>query len=132
MTSLDERVAIVTGGGHGIGRAYCGALATEGARVVVADVDPEAAGRVVDELGSAGREALAVHTDVTSEESVDRLARTTIDRFGRIDVLVSNAAFFLRPARLSDVPFEEIPLAEWDRVMAVNVKGVFLCCRAVA
>lgn len=127
---LDGRVAIVTGGGHGIGKAYCEGLAQEGARVVVADVDEAAARKVGDALAASGGEALALRTDVAEEASTRAMAAAALERFGRIDVLVNNAAVFAT-IPISRTPIEEIPIEEWDRVMAVNLRGVFLACRAV-
>ncbi len=130
MTRLQDQVIIVTGGGHGIGRAYCQGLAQEGARVVVADIDGRAADEVVQSLGEDGRDSLAVIVDVSDHQAADAMARATVDRFGRIDGLINNAAVCQRPA-MSRVPFEEIPVDDWDRLMAVNLRGLFLCCRAV-
>jgi NAD(P)-dependent dehydrogenase (short-subunit alcohol dehydrogenase family) len=130
MARLQDRVIIVTGGAHGIGRAYCEGLAREGARVVVADLDPEGAEAVVKALGAAGQDALAVLADVSQPEATERMAQAAMARFGRIDGLINNAAVFQRPA-MSRVPFDQIPVPEWDRLMAVNLRGVFLCCRAV-
>src|ERR671922_850613 len=130
MARLQDRVIIVTGGAHGIGRAYCEGLAREGARVVVADLDPEGAEAVVKALGAEGKDALAVLADVSQPEATERMARATMERFGGIDGLINNAALFQRPA-MSRVPFEQIPVDEWDRLMAVNLRGIFLCCRAV-
>jgi 3-oxoacyl-[acyl-carrier protein] reductase len=130
MARLQDRVIIVTGGAHGIGRAYCKGLAREGARVVVADLDPEGAEAVVKTLGAEGKDALAVLADVSQPEATERMAQAAMERFGRIDGLINNAAFFQRPA-MSRVPFEQISVEEWDRLMAVNLRGVFLCCRAV-
>jgi 3-oxoacyl-[acyl-carrier protein] reductase len=131
MGRLQDRVIIVTGGAHGIGRVYCEGLAREGARLVVADIDGAGAEAVAQALAQQGHEALAVPTDVSQPESTADMARTTVERFGRIDGLINNAAVFQRPA-MSRVPFDQIPIAEWDRLMAVNLRGVFLCCRAVA
>ncbi|MBI3078829.1 MAG: 3-oxoacyl-ACP reductase FabG [Deltaproteobacteria bacterium] len=127
---LQGKVAIVTGGGHGIGRQYCLSFVREGAKVVVAEVDARAAQRVADEIKSGGGEAIAVPTDVASEASTKEMARRAIEAFGRIDVLVNNAAIFAT-IPISRVGIEELSIEEWDRVMVVNVKGVFLCCRAV-
>jgi len=130
MGRLDQRTVIVTGGGHGIGRAYCAGLAREGARVTVADIDEKAAITVKDEIVGQGGQAIAIHTDVTKEESVALMARATLDRFGAIHVLINNAAFYLRPVPVARATFDQIPLAEWDRMMAVNLRGLFLCSRA--
>ena len=130
MDRLKDQVLIVTGGAHGIGLAYCEGLAAEGARVVVADIDGQGADAVAASLGEAGHDALAVTTDVSQPESSDTMARLTMERFGRIDGLINNAAIYQRPA-VTRGPFEEIPVEEWDQLMGVNLRGVFLCCRAV-
>ena len=130
MDRLKDQVLIVTGGAHGIGLAYCEGLALEGARVVVADIDGQGADAVAASLGEAGHDALAVTTDVSQPESTDTMARLTMERFGRIDGIINNAAIYQRPA-VTRGPFEEIPVEEWDRLMGVNLRGVFLCCRAV-
>lgn len=122
---LEGKVAVITGGAAGIGFAYARRFLAEGARVVVADIaDPGAA---VDKLDRAGR-ALGVRTDVSDATSVHAMVEAARARFGRIDILVNNAAVF---ATLTPQRFDEIPEAEWDRVMAVNVKGVWNCARAV-
>jgi 3-oxoacyl-[acyl-carrier protein] reductase len=130
MGRLQDRVIIVTGGAHGIGRAYCEGFAREGAKVIVADLDGGSGDELVRALSKDGHDALAVRTDVAELADAERMARATIDRFGRIDGLINNAALFQRPA-MSRVPFEQIPVEEWDRLMAVNLRGIFLCCRAV-
>jgi len=127
---LDGRVVIVTGGGHGIGKVYCRALAGEGACVVVAEIDGKAADVTAASLQAEGAEALAVVTDVADETSTRGLARAALERFGRIDVLINNAAVFAT-IPISRVPLDEISVEEWDRVMAVNLRGVFLACKAV-
>jgi 3-oxoacyl-[acyl-carrier protein] reductase len=127
---LQDRVAIVTGGGHGIGRAYALGLAGEGARVLVADLDLAAAEETARQIEAAGGQALAVRTDVAEVESTEAMARAAAERWGRIDILVNNAAVFAT-VPISRVGFEQISSDEWDRLMAVNVRGVWLCCRAV-
>ncbi len=123
---LKDRVIIVTGGATGIGRAYCRRAAAEGARVVVADIaDPKPA---VTEVEALGAQALGVLCDVSREDDTQRLATETLARFGGIDVLVNNAALY---GTLTRRPLMEIPVEEWDRVMAVNLRGLFLCARAV-
>jgi 3-oxoacyl-[acyl-carrier protein] reductase len=120
---LKDKVAIVTGGGIGLGRAYCKALAAAGAKVVVADIQFHAAGTVADEV-----DGIAVKVDVTSEKETLAMAARAIEAYGAIDILVNNAGMY---SSIQKRPFTEIPLDEWDRCMAVNVKGVYLCCRAV-
>ena len=135
MNDLAGRVAIVTGAAQGLGRAYALAFAAAGAIAIVADINHEGAERVAGEIASAGGTALALCVDVADPLSVNAMATSTIASFGRIDVLVNNAALYMRnvpPAtELIRRPFEEIPLAEWDRLMRVNVTGPFLCVRAV-
>jgi 3-oxoacyl-[acyl-carrier protein] reductase len=127
---LEGRVAIVTGGGHGIGKAYAARLAAEGAKVAIAELDAGAAQSVADELNAAGHEALAIPTDVSREDSVADMARLTLERFGRIDVLVNNAAIFAT-IPMSRSPFDQIEVGEWDRMMSVNLKGTWLASCAV-
>jgi 3-oxoacyl-[acyl-carrier protein] reductase len=127
---LDGRVAIVTGSGHGIGKAYALRLAAEGAKPVIADIDAEAAELVSSECRAAGIDAIAVGTDVSTASGTQEMARRAVEAFGRIDILVNNAAVFSR-VPMSRVPFDEISEDEWDRLMNVNVRGMWLACRAV-
>ncbi len=127
---LKDRIAIITGGGHGIGAAYCRAFAAEGSTVVVAELDAPAGERVAAALQAGGHRALAVRTDVADERSTREMATRTLEAFGRIDILLNNAAIF-HTIPMSRVGIEEIPSEEWDRVMTVNLKGLFHCCRAV-
>jgi len=128
MGKLDGKVAIVTGGAKGLGRAYCLGLAREGARVVMAAhrFDTEDATQAASEIESKG--GLALEVDVTSEESTKLMAEETVKKYGRIDILVNNAAMYRGISRKGIL---EIPVDEWDRLMTVNLKGMFLCCRAV-
>lgn len=128
---LKDKVAIVTGGAHGLGNAYVKGYANEGAKVVIADIDFEAAKTTEDALRGEGKEGLAIKVDVSSVDDTQQMARKTVERFGGIDILVNNAAVLGRVRISRGVPFYELSLDEWDRVMAVNVKGVLLCCRAV-
>jgi 3-oxoacyl-[acyl-carrier protein] reductase len=130
MGRLDNRVVIVTGGAQGIGKAYCEGLAGEGAKVVVADINTPLADGLVRSLTDAGHDAMAVTADVSNVEQADNMAKATIDRYGRIDGLINNAAVFQRPS-MSRVPFDQVSVEEWDRLMAVNLRGTFLCARSV-
>jgi NAD(P)-dependent dehydrogenase (short-subunit alcohol dehydrogenase family) len=123
---LKDRVAIVTGAARGIGQAYGLSLAREGAKVVAADI--LSCAETIAKVRDAGGEALGMTVDVADVQSTQAMAAQTVQRFGRIDILVNNAAVY---GGLKLTPFEQIPEAEWDRVMAVNVKGVWLCCKAV-
>jgi NAD(P)-dependent dehydrogenase (short-subunit alcohol dehydrogenase family) len=124
--SLEGRVAIVTGGHRHLGRAYSTALAEDGAAVVIADLADAAA--VVEEIRASGGKAEAVRTDVTDPASTEQMATFAVDAFGRIDILVNNAGYFKQVARGA---WHEIDLHEWDRSFEINVRGVWLCCRAV-
>src|SRR5438093_387127 len=126
---LAGKVAIVTGGGHGIGKAYALGLAGEGAKVVVAEIDAIAAGTVAADLKSRGFEAIAVRTDVADPASVEAMVKGAVGAFGRIDILVNNAAIFAT-VPMSRSPFDEIEIEEWDRMMAVNLRGMWLASRA--
>ena len=123
---LAGKVAIVTGGARHIGAAYCRRLAEEGAAVVVADILDGAS--VADEIGAKGGKALALKVDVSNEADTQRMAAESVKGFGRIDILINNAAIFINIQRH---PFYEISGEEWDRVSAVNIKGPFLCAKAV-
>ncbi|MEE8348736.1 MAG: glucose 1-dehydrogenase [Acidobacteriota bacterium] len=124
MGEFDGRVVVVTGGGLGLGEAFSRGFAKAGAQVVVADIADDAAQAVAKDING-----LAVHTDVSDEASTKAMAKTAHDKFGRIDILINNAALWT--AILPMKAWDKIPVEEWDRVMAVNVKGYLLAARAV-
>jgi 3-oxoacyl-[acyl-carrier protein] reductase len=127
---LRDKVVIVTGGGKGIGLRYARGMSAEGAAIVVADVDSDAARRAATELGDLGHRAIDVPTDVSDEASVKRMVECALSEFGRINVLINNAALFAA-AWQQRGPSEALTVEQWDRMFAVNVRGTWLCCKHV-
>jgi len=126
------RTAIITGAGiGGLGAAYADALASGGASVVVADIRGPQAEATAEGISAAGGKAMAQEVDVTDEASVDAMVQRTIDRFGRIDILINNAAVMFRFLDEPRTAFWELPLAEFELVQRVNVTGSWLCAKAV-
>lgn len=125
---LERKVIIVTGSARGLGRTYAIALGKEGARVVVSDILSQEAEDTAKEIRDGGGEAISVPADVSKESDTENLANETASKLGRIDVLVNNAAIY---AALRKRPFNEIDVEEWDRVLAVNLKGTWLSTKAV-
>ncbi len=131
--NLDGKVAIVTGGACGIGRAVCEGLAEVGAKVVVCDIVEAGAQKAVNELKEKfGGDHIAAKADVSSKAGVDALVQTTLDAFGRIDILVNNAGINIPRLLVDPAGKEELTEKIWDKVVAVNQKGLFLCAQAVA
>lgn len=128
---FSEKNVIVTGGARGIGAVYAKAFAAEGANVVIADIVETEGEALAEEINDQdGSKALFVHADVTDDKSVSQMAQQTADAFGGIDILVNNAAIYLDLG--AKKPFDEISLEEWEKVMAVNVRGVWQCAKAVS
>ncbi len=125
MGRVDGRVAIVTGAAQGLGATYARALAAEGAKVIIADRDD--GGAVVEEIRVSGGEAIDIPTDVSQEDATLEMVAKTVEAFGKLDILINNAAIFTAVERKN---FDEIPVEEWDLMHSVNVKGTWLCCRA--
>ncbi len=126
MARLDGRVAIITGAGRGIGVAYATALAAEGAKVVASDIiDTE---NTVNIIKQAGGEAIGIHCDVTDPDAFHAMVASSIEAFGKVDIMVTNSALF---ADLVQKPFMEIYEAEWDSVMKFNTRVVFTCDKSV-
>lgn len=122
---LKGKTAIITGAGRGIGRAITLALAGRGADIVVNDIDMGPARSVAEEIAACGGRAMAVKADVTDEAAVNDMVAAAVVRFGKVDILVNNAGV------VQTGPLTGISPAAWDKVMAVNLKAVFLCCKAV-
>ncbi len=126
MNRLTGKVAIVTGGANGIGRGIAEAFAKEGANVVIADIAAqEQATAVIDAITQMGRSTCYVQTDVANEQQVQAMVTTALQTFGHIDILVNNAGIFTQSL------VEDLPIADWDRVLNVNLRGTFLCTRFV-
>ena len=126
MFRLDGKVALVTGGGSGIGRATAAALAGAGAAVAVLDIDPTRAEIAAREIAAGGPAASAHQADVTDKDSVERAVDAAAAQHGGLDILVNSAGIGIRRAAV------ELPLSDWDKVVAVNLTGVFLCSQAAA
>jgi NAD(P)-dependent dehydrogenase (short-subunit alcohol dehydrogenase family) len=122
--TVQGRVAIVTGGGSGIGEGIAKALARAGAKVCIADIAPEAMERVAGEIKAGGGTAIGLKTDVSSAESVAAMCRHVADSFGRIDILVNNAGIIA-----PEVEIDEMSEAIWDKILTVNLKSQYLCCQ---
>jgi 3-oxoacyl-[acyl-carrier protein] reductase len=121
---LKDKVAVVTGGAQGIGRAVALGMGREGAKVVVADLQGEKARSVADELRALGAPALAVEVNVASESAVKRMAKEALGHFGRVDILINVAGIYFPKASVVDLTDQD-----WDRTMDINVGSNFLCCR---
>jgi len=123
---LQDRVAIVTGGGAGIGRSVCVNMVKEGAKVVVADINQEAARETADSIKKEGGDAMAIKTDVTQKSDVQAMAAAALKAYGNIDILVNNAGTDIKGA------ITELTEKTWDTLMDINLKGVFLCTQAAS
>ena len=126
MNRLENKVAIVTGGGRGIGEATASKFIKEGAKVVVADINKEDVEKIVKELKDLGGEAIGLVVDVTNRESVTEMINTTLETYGKLDILVNNAGITM------DSTLMKMTEDQWDKVIDVNLKGVYLCGQAAA
>ncbi len=126
MAQLENKVAIVTGAARGLGRAYAEAMAAEGAAILACDINP--CDETVAAITAAGGQATAVITDIADMASCVAMAERAVGDFGRVDILVNNAALY---GGLKGARFEQLDEAQWDAVMNINVKGLWQCCKAV-
>ncbi|MFK5980688.1 MAG: SDR family NAD(P)-dependent oxidoreductase [Rhizobiaceae bacterium] len=121
------KIVLITGAGQGLGRVYAKAYSELGAIPIIADLNHQKAVSVGKEIEASGGQALAIHVDVASEDSVASMANVALERFGQVDIIINNAAIF---STLEMRPFEEISIEEWRRVLDVNITGSFLVARA--
>jgi NAD(P)-dependent dehydrogenase (short-subunit alcohol dehydrogenase family) len=126
---LKDKVAIITGAAHGIGKAYARRFAEEGAHVIIADIDAEGGEATAKAIIDSGGSAWARSTDVRSLPNVEGLMQETAKKYGHIDILLNNAAIYVTQ-QLWKGAVEDLAIDEWDRVLEVNLKGVFLCSKA--
>jgi 3-oxoacyl-[acyl-carrier protein] reductase len=126
---LKDKVAIITGAGRGIGRAFALMFAEEGARLLLPDISLERAEDAVREIKAKGGEAVAMLTDISEEKDTQKMAEKVMQQYGRVDILINNAAIWYG---LNIKPWDTWTVAEWDRIFAVNVRGTWLCCKAIA
>jgi 3-oxoacyl-[acyl-carrier protein] reductase len=126
---LHDKVAIITGAGRGLGRSFAMRFAEEGARLFLPDISLERAEDTARAIRSKGREAVAIETDISDEGATQKMAEEVIKQYGKVDILVNNAAIWYE---VNVKPWDAWTAEEWDRMFAVNVKGTWLCCRAIA
>jgi 3-oxoacyl-[acyl-carrier protein] reductase len=126
---LEDKVAIITGAGRGIGRAFALRFAEEGAKLLLPDISLERAESVAKEIKAKGGEAVAIKTDISDEKATRKMAEEVIKHYGRVDILINNAAIWYG---LEITPWDAWTVEEWDRVFSVNVKGTWMCCKAIA
>jgi NAD(P)-dependent dehydrogenase (short-subunit alcohol dehydrogenase family) len=124
---LKDKVAIITGAGRGIGKAVALAFAASGADIVAVDLSLSSVEATADEVKALGRRSLALRADVSKGDDVERMAKQSVQELGGIDILINNAGI----ADIAPKPFFQVTEEEWDKIMSVNLKGVFLCCKAV-
>jgi 3-oxoacyl-[acyl-carrier protein] reductase len=126
---LKDKVAVITGAGRGLGRAFALRFAEEGARLLLPDISLERAEGTAKEIRAKGGEALAMETDISDENATKKMAEKAIQQYGKIDILVNNAAIWYG---INITPWDAWTVTEWDRIFSVNVKGTWLCCKAIA
>jgi 3-oxoacyl-[acyl-carrier protein] reductase len=126
---LQDKVTIITGAGRGLGKAFALRFADEGARLLLPDISLERAQNTADEIKAKGGEAAAMKTDISEEKDTQKMAEEVMHRYGRVDILLNNAAMYYGVERRE---WDAWTVEDWDRMFAVNVRGTYLCCKAIA
>jgi len=126
---LENKVAIITGAGRGLGRAFALRFAEEGAKLLLPDISLERAEGTVKEIRAKGGEAVAMETDISDENATKKMAEKVMQQYGKVNILVNNAAIWYG---LNITPWDTWTVEEWDRIFSVNVKGTWLCCKVIA
>jgi len=126
---LKDKVAIITGAGRGIGRAFALRFAEEGAKLLLPDISFERAENTVKDIKAKGGEAVAMETDISDENATKKMADKVMRQYGKVDILVNNAAIWYG---INITPWDAWTVEQWDRIFAVNVRGTWLCCKAIA
>jgi NAD(P)-dependent dehydrogenase (short-subunit alcohol dehydrogenase family) len=125
---LKDKVAIITGAGRGLGKAFALRFAEEGAKLLLPDISPERAGATAEEIRAKGGEAYAMKTDISSETDTQKMAEEVMRIYGRVDILLNNAALYYGVERRR---WDQWQVEDWDRMFEVNVRGTYLCCKAI-
>ena len=126
---LEDKIAIITGAGRGIGRAFALRFAEESAKLLLPDISLERAEGVAKEIRAKGGEAVAMEIDISDEKATKKMAEKAMQQYGKVDILVNNAAIWYG---IEITPWDAWTVAEWDRIFSVNVRGTWLCCKAIA
>ena len=126
---LKDKVAIITGGGRGLGRAFALRFAEEGAKLLIPDINLERAEGVAKEVQAKGGEATAMLTDISDEKATKKMAERVMQEYGKVDILVNNAAIWYG---INITPWDAWKVSEWDQIFSTNVRGTWLCCKAIA
>lgn len=126
---LQNKVAIITGAGRGLGKAFALRFADEGARLLLPDISLERAQNTADEIKAKGGEAAAIKTDISEEKDTQKMAEEVMRYYGRVDILLNNAAMYYG---VEQREWDAWAVEDWDRMFAVNVRGTYLCCKAIA